>query len=158
MKLRSLALNLLFLMLSPPGGVLADDAGGGISVTEVYARAVPPGQPTSAAFMTLHNPQTSDRALVEARSKAAKNVELHTHTMDGGMMRMRRIDRIDIKAGGTTELKPGGLHVMLIGLQQPMPAGSSIALELVFDDGSVLLVDAPVRDVARTMQHNKHRQ
>jgi copper(I)-binding protein len=156
MKLRNLILNLLFLMLAPLGGALADDVGDFLSVSDAYARAVPPGSPTSAAFMTLHNAQAADRALVEVRSQAAQNVEMHTHTMDGGMMRMRRVERIDIKAGGTTELKPGGLHVMLIGLQQPMPAGGRIALELEFDDGTVLPVEAPVREVMRTMQHHHH--
>ena len=63
-------------------------------------------------------------------------------------MRMRRVKQIDIKAGSTTELKPGGFHVMFIGLKQALNVGDKVYLELVFDDGEVTKLSIPVKMVA----------
>ncbi len=119
-----------------------------IGVTDPYARAVPPGQPNSAVFMSLTNRSSKDRALVGAESSAAKVVELHTHVNEGGMMRMRRVERIDLPAGQSVALKPGGLHVMLIGLKQNMAAGDEVDLTLIYDDGDKAMIKAPVRKIA----------
>lgn len=125
-----------------------------ISVMHPYARAVPEGQPNSAAFMVLKNNTDQDRALLEARSNVSNVVELHTHKKEAGMMRMRRVDQIEIKAGGKTVLKPGGLHVMFIGLKHQLKKGDNVKLELVFDDGSTTSLSVPVKMVAG-MQHMK---
>jgi copper(I)-binding protein len=126
---------------------------GNIQVQHPYARAVPPGQPNSAAFMTLRNMGGEANALIAASSPAANVVELHTHTMDDGMMKMRRVEQIDIPAKGETELKPGGLHIMLIGLKQQLKPGIKVALTLKFSDGTESTVDAPVQDVMQSMGH-----
>ena len=123
-----------------------------IIVISPYARAVPPGHPNSAVFMKLRNTSNQDRALVEARSSVSNVVELHTHKKEGGMMRMRRVDKINIKAGDETVLKPGGLHVMLIGLKQPLQQGNMIDLELIFDDNSRIKLNIRVKAVAGMMK------
>lgn len=125
-----------------------------VSVIGPYARAVPSGQPNSAAFMILENSGAEDRALIDARSSVSKFVELHTHRKEGGMMRMRRVDQIVIKAGSETVLKPGGLHVMFIGLKKQLTQGDKVDLELIFDDGSRIHLKLPVKMVAG-MQHKK---
>jgi periplasmic copper chaperone A len=130
-------------------------AGGTVTVEDPYARAVPPGQPTSAAFMGLVNGTGAPRALVGGTSDAAEVVELHTHTMEDGMMKMRRVERIDLPAGETVTLAPGELHVMLIGLKRGLNPGDQIELTLDLDDGTVLKVQAPVREV-QAMQHDHH--
>lgn len=127
-----------------------------VSIGDPYARAVPPGQPNSAVFMSLENLSDRDQSLVAAESPVSEIVELHTHVEEGGMMRMRRIDKIDIPTGETVTLQPGGLHVMLIGLKQPLDAGDTVDLTLVFEDGSRSTVQAPVRRIE--MQHMKHMQ
>lgn len=127
-----------------------------IGIDDPYARAVPPGQPNSAVFMTLTNHGKAERALVGAESRAAATVELHTHVVEQGMMAMRRIERIALPAGQPVELQPGGLHVMLIGLRQPLEPGAEVALTLVYDDGSTASVLAPVRQIAPPrMSHGK---
>ena len=126
---------------------------GAIQVQHPYARAVPPGQPNSAAFMTLRNDADAANAVVSASSPAAKVVELHTHIMDGGMMKMRQVDKIEIPAKGATELKPGGLHIMLIGLNEQLKPGMKISLTLKFADGSETTVEAPVQEVMQAMGH-----
>lgn len=117
----------------------------GLEVGDPYVRAVPPGQPNSAAFMTLHNTSDADRALVGAESPVAETVELHTHVAEGGLMQMRRIERIALPAGETTTLAPGGLHIMLIGLKSELAPGQTVELTLIQDDGERLAIQAPVR-------------
>jgi copper(I)-binding protein len=134
-------------------------AAGHIMVDDPYVRAVPPGQPNSAAFMTIMNHGDSPVALVSASSNAAKVVELHTHVHEDGMMKMRRIDKIDVPAGGSTALEPGGLHVMLIDLTQELKPEDKVAITLEFSDGSSQELEAPVRKIMMQMkggemQHN----
>jgi periplasmic copper chaperone A len=116
-----------------------------VTVSDPYARAVPPGQPNSGVFMTLTNPSKEAHALVSAQSPAAKKVELHTTVKEGEMMKMRPVDRIEVPAGGTVKLMPGGLHVMLIGLNGALAAGDDVDLTLSFEDGTQTKVKAPVR-------------
>lgn len=125
-----------------------------VEVVDPYVRAVPTGHPNSAAFMTLKNSSGQDRALVDAKSSISKVVELHTHRKEGGMMRMRRVEKIDIKAGAETVLKPGGLHVMFIGLNQQLKPGDTVELELIFDDSSQVKLTVPVKNVT-AMMHKK---
>jgi periplasmic copper chaperone A len=130
---------------------LAGSASEVMSVDDPYVRAVPPGQPNSASFMAIHNNSEQDHVLIGASSQVAEVVELHTHTMEEGMMRMRKVDKIDLPAGVTTHLKPGGLHVMLIGLKQKLVPDEQVGLTLEFADGSHLKVDAPVRKLSMKM-------
>jgi hypothetical protein len=118
-----------------------------VKVENPYARAVPPGQPNSASFMTLVNGSDVDHSVKSAASPVAATVELHTHTNVNGVMEMRQVPQIDVPAKGRTELKPGGLHVMLIGLKQDMKAGEKAQVTLTFEDGSSTTVDAPIQEV-----------
>jgi copper(I)-binding protein len=130
-----------------PLPLLAGQAARSIAVEGAYVRAVPPGQPNSAAFLTLSNGDDADHALVAGRSDAAQTVELHTHIVDEGVMRMRRIERIDVPAGREQVLEPGGLHIMLIGLERQLQAGDEVSLTLEFEDGSSIELQAPVRPI-----------
>lgn len=144
--IRSSSFIAAVLFASAAFGTAAEE----IAVGDPYARAVPPGQPNSAVFMSLENTSAEDRALVAAGSPAADVVELHTHINDNGVLKMRKIDRIDIPAGQTVTLEPGGLHVMLIGLKEPLEPGATVHLTLSFDDGSEAHVMAPTREVHTT--------
>lgn len=147
-KLLGIALGLM--MSHWAGGVLAGNA---LDIRDPYARSVPPGQPNSAVFMQIVNRGVAARALVGGRSDAARVVELHTHTMEDGMMRMRRIERIEIPGKGAVSLEPGGMHVMLIGLRRNLDSGDTVNLTLDLDDGTTLDVKAPVRAV-QAMDHH----
>jgi len=113
----------------------AGDLADAVRIEDPYARAVPPGQPNSAVFMVIENTGPTPVAVVAAESPAAATVELHTHRMADGMMQMRRIERIELPAGESVALAPGGLHVMLIGLTETLAPGMEVPLTLVFDDG-----------------------
>jgi len=122
-------------------------AANSVTVEAPFVRAIPPGQPNSASFMTLVNTSDSDHSVKSAASPVAATVELHTHTNNNGVMEMRQVPQIDVPAKGRTELKPGGLHVMLIGLQQELKVGETAAITLTFEDGSTTTVNAPIQEV-----------
>jgi len=151
MKLQSVVLACGLALASVSGSVMAGDAASQIMIKDAYARAVPPGQPNSASFMIITNNSANDVALVAAESSVSKVTELHTHTMEGGMMKMRQVPKIDLPAGKTVMLKPGGFHVMLIGLKQDLMPGQTVELTLKFDDGSSTHVSAPVKKLQMKM-------
>lgn len=122
-----------------------------IEVVEPFAREVPPNAMASASFMTLKNTSDQDILLVKADSKVAKKVELHTHTNVDGVMKMREVPNIKIPANEETTLKPGGLHIMLINLNQGITAGDTVTVELTFGDDSNKTVTMPVRPLMGMM-------
>jgi len=122
-----------------------------VTVESPYARAVPPGQPNSAAFMTLTN-SSEAVSLIGGSSSAAKVVELHTHLHENGVMRMRKIDKIDVPAKGEVTLQPGGLHIMLLGLNEQLKADQLIDITLNFSDGSSQALQVPVKSVMGGMK------
>jgi copper(I)-binding protein len=132
--------------LAAPPQAMAD-AAADVAVEDPYVRAVPPGQPNSAAFMILRNNADDAHAVVGARSAASKVAELHAHVDEQGMMTMRRVERIEIPALGETKLEPGGLHLMLIGLGQDLVPGEGVELTVEFEDGSMKSFTVPVRAV-----------
>jgi copper(I)-binding protein len=126
-----------------------------LKIEDAMARAVPPTAKMSAAFMTLTNNADTDLAVVSAESSVAKAVELHNNTMTDGKMKMRQVNQIDLPANQTTELKPGGQHVMLIGLTRALVEGETIDLKLNFSDGSSESMEIPIQQIKPMMQH-KH--
>lgn len=150
-------LSLLAAALIFSTGVLAA-AADQISVQEPYVRLAPPNAPATGAFMVIKNNGDKDVKVLKADNPASKVTELHTHLNEGGVMKMRPVAAIDVKAKGEAVLQPGGLHVMLIDLKAPMKEGDIVPITLTFDDGSSKKVDAKVvRPVAAgmPMQH-KH--
>lgn len=125
-----------------------------IEVNDAYARATPPVLPNSAAFMEIKNNSDKDIALVDAKSDISDVVELHTHDMKDGVMKMYQVPKIDIKANSSTVLKPGGFHVMLLGLKQkPLKVGEKVDITLVFSNGEKIAVSAAVKTVMGGMKH-----
>ena len=137
-------------------GLTAMSASAEVTVENPYARAVPPGQMNSASFMVLNNTDTKDVALVAASSSVAKVVELHNHTNEDGVMKMRQVDSIVVPARGKANLQPGGYHVMLIGLTQDLMEGQKIDLKLEFSDGSSQALTLPVQKVMAGMKGHHH--
>ena len=104
---------------------------GQLEIKAPWARATPSQAQNGAAYLTIISP-TTDR-LTAASSPVAKKAEPHTMSMEGGVMRMRPLTAIDIPAGQTVTLSPGGAHIMLLGLTQPLREGQSFPLTLSFD-------------------------
>ncbi|HVM81504.1 MAG TPA: copper chaperone PCu(A)C [Stellaceae bacterium] len=106
-----------------------------LSVDQVWARATPGGAKTGAVYLTVVNGTASDDKIVGASTPAAREAQLHTMIDDNGVMKMRELKSIDVKAGATVTLKPGGMHVMLLGLTKPLKPGDSFSLTLEFEKG-----------------------
>jgi len=124
-------------------------------IHDPYVRLAPPNAPATGAFMVIKNSANADRKLITAESTAAKTVELHNHINDSGVMKMRQVHSIDIKANGQAELKPGSYHLMLINMTQPLKEGDSVSITLYFDDGSKQHINAPVRKIQMTPPADK---
>ncbi|MBE3599550.1 MAG: copper chaperone PCu(A)C [Limnochordaceae bacterium] len=99
---------------------------------------------TSAIFLTLVNDSGTTRYLVAAKSDVADAVELHETRIVDNVMKMQPVARIEVPAKGRAQLKPGGYHIMLLGLRRTLAQGDRFQATLVFDDGSELAVDVPV--------------
>jgi hypothetical protein len=100
---------------------------------------------TSAAYMVIANTGGTADAVIKAESDVADNVELHTMTMEGDVMKMSPVEKIDVPANGKAELKPGGFHVMLIGLRHDLKEGEVVKITLTFQNSGKVEVEAPVR-------------
>lgn len=142
------AILLSSLLISTMASAMSKEEALQVQVDAPYTREVPPGAMASASFMTLKNTSDHDIYLIEADSKVAKKVELHTHIHDNGVMRMRQVPNIKIPAHGETKLQPGGFHIMLIGLQQKLVQGEHIKVTLTFKDGSHKIVTMPVKKLS----------
>jgi len=152
MKLRYVISILILGLFGAFSSVCAGTAADAVSVSDPHVRAMPPGQPTSLAYMGLKNNSDQDHAVVATEGTVARAVELHTHTMKDGMMHMHRVEKIDLPAGNMVMLQPGGLHVMLMGLKRDLVPGDNVTITLVFEDGSKKRLDIPVRKIQMTMK------
>ncbi len=129
-----------------------------IKIKDAYVRATPPGLPNSAAFMSIENHSMSLISLVDVKTAASSAAEIHTHDMKDGIMKMYQVPKVDIKSHDTTTLKPGGFHIMLLGLvKKPLKEGQTINLTLVFSNNQNIDITVPVKSVmsGMKMKHKK---
>lgn len=128
-------------------------AGGPLTVEDARARILLPSRP-GAAWLTIRNAGGEDR-LVGAESPAAERIELHTHVHEGGVMMMRRVEALNVPAGGEAALEPGGNHLMLFGLKDGLKTGGSFPLTLIFEKAGPVTVEVRVAPLAETMPKRK---
>jgi periplasmic copper chaperone A len=129
-----------------------------IAVEQPFARASAGAVTAGAAFMTLKNSGASDDALIAVSTPVAEHAELHIHIKDGDVMRMREVESIDVPAGSTVMLQPGGLHVMLIDLKAPLKAGEQFPLTLTFEKAGAMTIEVPVKSIAAMAPMHDHKQ
>ncbi|HEY1102315.1 MAG TPA: copper chaperone PCu(A)C [Burkholderiaceae bacterium] len=121
------ALGVLALVV---GGAVGAQTASPVDVANAWVRTAVPGQKATGGFMALT--ARENLTLVGVRSPVAGVAEVHEMKMDGDVMRMRALPAgLELPAGRTVELKPGGYHVMLLDLKQPLPKGSAVPLTLV---------------------------
>lgn len=104
-----------------------------VRVTDAWARATVPGQKVSGAYMNIQS--DTDARLVSATSAAVPRVEVHEMKMEGDVMRMREVKFIDLPGGKAVSLEPGGYHIMLMNLKQPIKAGEIVPIVLTIESG-----------------------
>lgn len=138
-RFRSLGRLLPIALLGIASAVAAADT---VQVTDAWARATVPGQKVAGAYMRIVS--AVDARLVGVASPVAGSAEVHWMKMEDGTMRMRAIDALDLPAGQVVELAPGGYHIMLFRLKQPLDAGERVALTLDFETAAGKKLQVPV--------------
>jgi copper(I)-binding protein len=131
------------------GPVLAADVDvGSIHISQPWARATPKGASAGAAYMTItNNGKTPDKVNCVS-SDASAGCQIHTMTMDNGVMVMRPVEGgLEIKPGETVTLKPGGFHMMLLNLKQPLEQGNTMKATLKFDNAGTVDVAYPIAGI-----------
>ena len=144
---RPIATIVLALMLLPASAskpFAGETVIGTIRIIQPWARATAGTATVGAAYMTLDNTGPKADRLIEASSAVAAKTEVHTHIIEGDIMRMRAIDGVDLPPGETVEFQPGGLHVMLIGLTAALETGKNFPLTLTFARAGATTVEVEV--------------
>ncbi len=140
-------LSLIAIVVIP----LAAPAADAIRVIDPYARATLPGQKVGGVYMEIVSPR--DARLTGVSSPVAGAAEVHSMTMDGGTMRMRAVEVLDLPAGTPVKLAPGGFHVMLFDLKTPLVAGQKVPLTLVIEETGKRAHKITVRAIVRAGGH-----
>ncbi len=122
-----------------------------VTVSDAWVRGTVPAQKSTGAFMTL--PSTDHARIVEVRTPLARTAEIHASEMQGGVMQMHAMEDFLLLPGKRVELKPGGYHIMLMGLARPLAAGDTVPLTIVIEEAKgkrqTLEVKAEVRPLAK---------
>ena len=150
--MRYLLFLISFLLLSPAW------AGEGLDV-QGWARATATKARNGVAYITIKNSSGSGDRLLSGKSLVAKSAALHNHVMDSGVMKMRPAGSIEIPAYGTVIMKPGGLHVMFMGLKLPLVKGRSLPLTLTFEKAGTMTIQIKIMGMgakAAGEAHKKH--
>jgi periplasmic copper chaperone A len=121
-----------------------------LGIAHPFARATPPGAKTGGAFFTVENASPAPDKLIAVASPAAGSAEMHQMAMDGGVMKMRAVTALEVPPGGKLELKPGGYHVMLLDLKQPLKVGDKVPLKLTFQNAGSIDVSVDVEAMGST--------
>lgn len=141
-----LALGLIAILFA--GTTAAHDVKiGDLHISDPYARATVPGQPSGAAYLSIENNGSAEDRLLGASSPVAGSVEIHSMAMEGNVMKMREVKELAIKPSTKVAMRPGdGYHLMLLGLRQPLKTGDNIPLTLSFEKAGKAEVSVTVKD------------
>lgn len=139
-----LVFSLLLAGCAAPAADAPAAAQNGIEIYGPWAR--PALTDVSGAFMLIKNTGAAADSLVSASSEVAEMVQIHETSMENGVMSMREVPGIEIPAGGEAILKPGGYHIMLMGLKRELKAGESIVIVLQFQNAGEISLSVPVSE------------
>lgn len=106
----------------------------GVAIMDNWVRANAPGQSVGAAYMTLLSAR--DSTMIKAEADIAGSVEIHSMSMENGVMKMRMLEELPLKAGKAEKLAPGGFHLMLFDLKKPLTVGENVNFTLSFKDAA----------------------
>jgi hypothetical protein len=130
---------------------------GDLEITGAWARAMLPGQPTGGAYLTIANTGKAADKLIGVSSPNAAKVEVHTMSMKDNVMVMRPVEGgLEIPADETVELKPGGFHVMFMGVKEAFKEGASVPVTLQFEHAGKVELKLPVKSAAGGGDHSAH--
>src|SRR5262245_31366287 len=144
MFVRRLALAALLMGLSF-GAQAADYKLGSLEIGHPWSRATPPTAQAAGGFLVITNKGSTADRLIAVKTAASDKAEIHEMKMDGNVMRMRELEKgLEIPPGATVELKPGGFHIMFMGLKAPFAKDQRVPITLVFEKAGSIDVDLTV--------------
>jgi periplasmic copper chaperone A len=153
------ALGAIVVSLAAFGSAGAHEASNmGITVAHPWVRATPGGSTIGAAYLEIKSEAGIVDRLVGATSPAAGRVEVHTHIKDGDVMRMRKVDVVNVPSGASHVLAPSGDHLMLMELKAPLKEGDLVPLTLTFEKAGAITVEATVEPVGAMGPHGMDHQ
>ncbi len=128
---------------------------GSLEITEAWTRATLPGQPAGGGFLIIENKGAEADRLLSASSPLTPMTQVHEMKMQGDVMKMAELtDGLEIPAGAKVELKPGGFHIMFMGLKEGIKEGDVVKVKLVFEKAGEVEVEMPAQAAdAKGMQH-----
>lgn len=135
-----------------------DEKHGSISVKDGWARARTSTAKVGGAYVTVHNMGEEDDRLIGAKSRISKKTEIHTTKMTDGVMKMMSVKGgIEVKAGKMVMMKPGGYHIMFMGLKEPITKGKSFPVTLIFEKAGEIAIMVSVKEAGAmgSMDHGK---
>ena len=140
------------------GGIAAAEtySAGGLQIGNPWARATPKGSKVSAGYLTITNKGPETDRLIGGTAVAASRFEVHDTVTENGVARMRQVSGLEIKPGETVELRPGGMHVMFMGLKQPLSKGETVKGTLVFEKAGTIAIEFTVQAVGAPASGHKH--
>jgi copper(I)-binding protein len=141
MNARALRWLALPLLLAASGAIAGE-----LTVTSAWARATPPGAGMGAIYLRIENDSTKSDRLLKLKTTVATSAGVHRTEIVEGIARMREVVVLHVAPGEKVEFAPGGLHVMLMGLKEPLVAGKTFELELAFEVAGPRRVVVSVRD------------
>ena len=140
-----------FAALFAGGAIAADYDLKSLHIEQAFTRATPPGAQVAGAFLTIENRGKDPDRLVGVASPVAGQVAIHEMAVEGGVMKMRAVRGVDLPPGAKVQLRPGGYHVMLESLKQPLKAGDAIPLTLTFEKAGSIDIKVPVEAMGAGM-------
>ena len=151
------ALVALSVMAAASAAQAHDYKVGDLVIDHPWSRATPGGADVGVGYITVVNKGDAPDRLIGGSTPVAENVEVHSMTMEGDMMKMRKLDGLEVPAGGSVTLKPGGYHLMLIGLKKPLEEGKPFTATLNFEKAGKVDVEFKVEGIgAPAMKHMDH--
>lgn len=129
---------------------------GSLQIGNPWARATPKGATVGAGYLTITNKGTDADRLIGGSAAPAGRFEVHTTVMENGVARMRQVTGLEIKLGETVELAPGGMHVMFMGLKQPLRQGQTVKGTLVFEKAGTVAIEFTVQGIGAPAGGHKH--
>lgn len=155
-----MALTTLSAVAAGDGALIQEDklssASASASIEHAWVRAMPPSQANTAAYLTVENTGKHALRIVGAHARRKSLVEIHNSTMVDGMMTMQAVDTVDVAPGKSVEFGPGGMHLMIMGLEKMPAPGEQVKLCLEFESASPLCADVTVRKAAPAADAASH--
>ena len=121
-----------------------------LGIEHPFTRATPPGAKSGGAFFVVANAGATPDRLIGVASPVAGSAEMHQMAVEAGVMKMRAVRALEVPPGGKLELKPGGYHVMLLDLKQPLKVGDKVPLKLTFQNAGSIDVSVDVEAMGST--------